>query len=143
MNTETEQRIETELETDPRVDLAVERTELALERTHLAWIRTTLTFITAGLAIDAASSLIHQQRLLHNIALVRNGHLIGIFLTTSGLLLLVVETLYYLKRSKQLSMIKKGKLKWFIPGLALSLIVFVLGLFLVVMMFFTDESQRM
>ena len=42
-------RKEVEADTDPRVDLAVERTELAWERTQLAWIRTTLGLLPAVL----------------------------------------------------------------------------------------------
>jgi len=41
-----QQRAEEAMASDPRVDLAVERTGLALERTHLAWIRTMFTIMT-------------------------------------------------------------------------------------------------
>jgi putative membrane protein len=98
MNDETT-RIEAEETADPRVDLAVERTQLALERTHLAWIRTTFAIITGGIAIDKGFEIIHQQRMLHNEALIRNAHFVGIGLTSFGTLLLFLETLQFVRRN--------------------------------------------
>jgi len=63
-------RKKAEADSDPRVDLAVERTELAWERTQLAWTRTTLTFIVSGIALDKGIEAIHRNRLESGNALV-------------------------------------------------------------------------
>jgi putative membrane protein len=47
----TEPIPQNELEADPRVPLAFERTLLAYERTRIAWVRTALALISFGFAI--------------------------------------------------------------------------------------------
>jgi len=130
MNDETTTRIEAEESADPRVDLAVERTKLALERTHLAWIRTMFALITGGIAIDKGFEIIHEQRILKNEALIKNIHFIGIGLTSLGTLLLLAETLQFVKRNKQLSAIMNQKYHIFSTNLFLSAMVLLLGLVL-------------
>ena len=136
MNDETT-RIEAEETADPRVDLAVERTQLALERTHLAWIRTMFAIIAGGIAIDKGFEIIHQQRILHNEALIRNAHFIGIGLTSFGTLLLFTETLQFVRRNKQLSAIMKEKYHVFSIDVFLSGMVLLLGLTLIYLMMAT------
>jgi putative membrane protein len=127
-------RIEVEQTADPRVDLAVERTQLALERTHLAWIRTTFAIITAGIAIDKGFEIIHQQRMLHNEALIKNAHFVGLGLTSFGTLLLFIETLQFVRRNKQLSAIMKKGYGVFSIDVFLSGMVLLLGLTLIYLM---------
>ncbi len=114
-----------EADTDPRVDLAVERTELALERTQLAWIRTTLTFIGSGIALDKGMEAIHKSRLESGNALVQNAHAIGVSLSTGGTILLLITTLAYIKRSRKLA-IMKGTKPVLIPAGAISSILIIL-----------------
>ena len=132
-----EMNLETEKEVDPRIDLAVERTQLALERTHLAWIRTTFAIMTAGIAIDKGLAIIHEQRLLRNEALIKNGHAAGLFLTSFGTLLLLVETLEYIKRSKQLAAMKMTRSLFFLTNVVLAFLVFLLGVVLIYLMLLT------
>lgn len=132
---------DSEIETDPRVDLAVERTALALERTHLAWIRMMFNMITSGLAIDKGLEIIVDQKLISHkslIGLANTGHIIGIILTASGTLLLVAETLQFEKRSKQLATIKKEKNSIFTTTLFLSILVMFVGLALIYVMISTN-----
>lgn len=133
-----QQRKSSEMEADPRVDLAVERTELALERTHLAWIRTMFTIITAGIAIDKGMAYIHDKRVLENKALLQSGHALGITLTSFGTVLLLIETFQFVRRNRQLAVLKNTKPSYFSSGAALSALVLVLGLVLIYLMIVTD-----
>ena len=130
MADETEIRIMAEEETDPRVDLAVERTELALERTHLAWIRTMFALITAGLAIDKGFAIIHQKRLESGDAWIKNAHVVGLSLIIFGTVLLLIESFQYIKRGRQLAVLKKAGFAFFSPGIILASLVILLGLVL-------------
>lgn len=130
-----------EIETDPRVDLAVERTALALERTHLAWVRMMFNMITSGIAIDKGLEIIVEQKLLSHKALAglaNMGHIIGIILTSSGTLLLLAETLQFEKRSRQLASMKKERFSLFSTSMALSILVMGVGLGLIYVMISTN-----
>lgn len=127
MKNESQQKSNAEKEADPGLSLAVERTELAWERTHLAWVRTTFTLMTAGLAIDKGAAYIHEQRLKKNEAFFNNAHAIGIFLTCLGTVLLIVETIQFTRRSKQLAAMKMSGSSFISTGLALSILVILLG----------------
>ena len=118
-------RKKAEADSDPRVDLAVERTELAWERTQLAWTRTTLTFIVSGIALDKGIEAIHRNRLESGNALVQNAHAIGIVLSMGGTILLLITTLYYIKRIRRLT-IMKGAKSVLIPAVAISSILIIL-----------------
>jgi uncharacterized membrane protein YidH (DUF202 family) len=120
-------RKEAELDSDPRVDLAVERTELVLERTQLAWIRTTLTFVATGIALDKGVEAIHQSRLQSGDALFDNAHIIGISLSITATVLLLLVTLFYLRRSRRLASMKGVKPVLFPPGAAASTLIILLG----------------
>jgi len=88
--------------TDPRVDLAVERTLYALERTQLAWIRTTLALLGSGLALDKGLEYFRSQRLAAGTAFFPEGHAIGIALSVGASLLMLVATVVCLWRLRQL-----------------------------------------
>jgi putative membrane protein len=51
-----------ELESDPRIPLAFERTLLAYERTRIAWVRTALALISFGFAIAKFFAYMRQER---------------------------------------------------------------------------------
>ena len=51
---------------------------------------------------------IHKTRLESGNALVENAHAIGITLSMGGTILLLITTLYYIKRARQLLKIKGG-----------------------------------
>ncbi len=82
--------------------LAVERTELAYKRTQLAWVRTVFTLITAGIALDQVLRVIHKPNVSFGEIWIRNGNLISILLASVGSLLLIVETLLYVRRIRKL-----------------------------------------
>ena len=96
-------RKEAEQDSDPRVDLAVERTEYALERTQLAWIRTVLSLLGGGIALDKGVEAIHKARVDTGNSLVDNAHAIGIALSIAGTLLMVITTIFYIRRSQSLA----------------------------------------
>lgn len=129
-----EKSLEAELKSDIRVDLAVERTELALERTHLAWIRTTFAIMTTGLAIDKGIEIIHQQRLLKSEAIAENGHIIGILITSIGVALLLIETTQFVKRSKQLAILRNAASSFFSTNVTLASLVILTGIALIYLM---------
>ncbi|MEX1202582.1 MAG: DUF202 domain-containing protein [Ferruginibacter sp.] len=134
MKNEPQERINTTNGSDPSIHLAVERTELALERTHLAWLRTTFTLMTAGLAIDKGAAYIHEERLAKNEAFFNNAHVIGIFLTSLGTVLLLAETIQFVTRSRQLANMKMATASLFSAASVLSMIVILLGVFLAYLM---------
>ncbi len=137
MNDNAAVRSKAELESDPRLDLAVERTELALERTHLAWIRTMFTLITAGIAIDKGFAYIHEQRMAIGVAMVKNAHFIGLTLTLTGTVILLIEAIQFIIRSKQLAHMKKSSFFILSKGIVLSFLVVLLGLVLAFLMITT------
>ncbi len=107
--------------------LAVERTELALERTHLAWIRTVTAIITSGFAIDKLVEAFREKRVVTGEALVQQAHMTGLVLTCTGTILMLLVTLSYIRRSKQLKKMKPEPQTREIPGIVLSCFVFLVG----------------
>ncbi len=117
-----------------QVDLAVERTELALKRTHLAWIRTTFTIMTSGIAIDKGLEFVYERHLLKSQEVLKSGHIIGIFMSLAGLLLLIFETINFVKRSRELSDLKQVQFSFFSIYIQLSILVMLIGLALIYLM---------
>jgi len=134
MNDEQQIRMEAEHDADPRVDLAVERTMLALERTQLAWIRTIIGLITAGIAIDRGFEALHAARLVTGEAWVRNGHLAGLVMTISGTFLIIISSVYYIRRMRELGRMLHRPSRLLDPGLILSLFISVVGLLVIYFM---------
>jgi putative membrane protein len=127
MNNEQQIRAAAEQDADPRIDLAVERTILALVRTQLAWIRTIITLMTAGLAIDKGFAALHDARMVSGEALMKNGHLAGLLMTSSATLLIMIVTINYLRGMGALNKMKGKKTKLYDPGILLSLFIIVIG----------------
>ena len=91
---------------DPRVDLAVMRTELAWDRTLLSWLRTTIALIVAGTAFDKGAQWLHEARIAAGTAFVRNGHLVGLSLTATSIVLLTFVCWQYWRDGRQLAAIR-------------------------------------
>jgi putative membrane protein len=123
-----DKQTKTEPQQDPRTYLAIERTMLAHDRTQLAWIRTIIGMMTAGLAIDKGFSALHQARLVTGEAWAKNGHFAGMFLTISGVVLILLTGFYYVKSTKQLSTMKGKKMQILNPVIILSLLVLIVGI---------------
>ena len=102
----TGEREAAEQQADPRIDLAVQRTELAEDRTMLAWLRTALALMGAGAAFDKGARLLHEERLAAGTALIRNGHLVGLSVTGSISLLLVLVLWQHRRKQAELAVIK-------------------------------------
>lgn len=128
---------------DERTHLAIERTELALERTHLAWIRTVLSLIASGFAIDKLVEIFHNNRLVTGKALISQSHITGIVLVIAGMLSLLVETIYYIRRSRQLKRLRDTKEQKLVHGLLLSVLLFLIGLVLIYFILFSKPDQPM
>jgi len=126
MKAEQQTRSE-EQDVDPRIDLAVERTSLALERTQLAWVRTVIGFITAGFAIDKGSAALHEARLVSGEAWSKNGHFAGLLLTITSTTLMIMVTISYVKRMRELNRMRNLKEKPSVPTTILSIFVCVVG----------------
>jgi putative membrane protein len=126
-------RKESELDVDPRVDLAVERTMLALERTQLAWVRTVITLITAGIAIDK----IHLARIIAGIAWQKNAHMAGLMLTSAGTALITLATVNYILRIRELSMMRGRKNNLLQPGILISVFIILIGALAIYSLTFT------
>ena len=91
-----------EKDVDPRVDLAIERTELALERTQLAWVRTSL-------------------------ALLERSQLPGLGLSALGMLLMLISSIQYRRRSRELKQMRGFALRWHDAAMFSSLVTLALG----------------
>ena len=130
---EQEQQIRAEAEdtVDPRLDLAVERTELALERTHLAWVRTVIGLIVAGFAIDKGLGALEKGPVAYGEALMNHGHAAGMVLTTSGTFLMVLATIFYVKRSRELAQMRGGRKSLLAPDFILSAVIILIGALLI------------
>jgi uncharacterized membrane protein YidH (DUF202 family) len=120
-------RTEAELNADPRIDLAVERTLLAMERTQLAWVRTIIGMITAGIALDKGFAALHQARLLSGAAWEKNGHLGGLLLTSGGTFLMIFTTILYIHRARELNHMRGVKSKLVTPGILISFFICMIG----------------
>jgi putative membrane protein len=131
MNTEQHIRMDAERDADPRIDLAVERTMLALERTQLAWVRTIIGLIAAGIAIDRGFEALHAARLVTGNAWAKNGHLAGLVMAVSGTLLILISSVYYIRRMNELGRMLGRQRKLLDPGMILSLFITGVG-FLVI-----------
>ena len=128
---EQQVRAEAEGTADPRLDLAVERTELALERTHLAWVRTVISLIVAGFAIDKGLGVLEKGPMAHGETLMNHGHAAGMVLTISGTLLMVLATIFYVKRSRELAQMKGGRKPILAPDVILSVVIILIGTLLI------------
>ena len=113
---------------DPRVDLAVERTAFAMERTQLAWIRTVLAFISGGIAIDKGTQALHEARVLAGIALVKNGHFAGMFLSISSTCLIMITTFIYTRRKAELNRMLGLRTRFPDSAILLSIVTCILGM---------------
>jgi putative membrane protein len=102
-------REQAEQAADPRVDLAVKRTELAWDRTLLAWLRTTTALIAAGAAFDKGAQWLHEARLAAGTAFIRNGHLVGLSLTSASTVLLLFVCWQYWGDARELTAIKGSR----------------------------------
>ena len=120
-------RVEAERDADPRIDLAVERTLLAIERTQLAWVRTVMGMITAGIAIDKGFQALHQARLMSGLAWEKNGHFAGLLLTIGGTLLMILTTVIYILRIRELNLTRGAKGKLPTPGVLISFFICLIG----------------
>lgn len=116
---------------DTGLKLAAERTQLALERTHLAWIRTIITLMTSGFAIDKLLEVIHSQRVAMGKALTTKTHFTGFVMVLTGILLLVMEGIYYIGRHTELAKMRVSSAGHISRGVIVSVLVFLVGVMLI------------
>jgi len=116
------------------VELAVERNELALERTLLAWVRTNIGMIGGGFALDKGISAIRKARILSGEAWSSNPHLPGLVIIVSGTLLMLLFTIYYIKRSRELAKMRNRKKSFISSDYIISVMIFVIGVLLTFIM---------
>ena len=75
-------------QSDPRVQLAYERTFLAYERTRIAWVRTALALISFGFAIAKILQYLREKQ--GETATLMSPRTIGVLMIAIGLLSLVL-----------------------------------------------------
>jgi putative membrane protein len=75
-------------QTDPRVQLAFERTFLAYERTRIAWVRTALSLISFGFVIAKFFQYLREKE--GETATVLSPRAIGLVMITIGLVGLIL-----------------------------------------------------
>ena len=74
-------------ESDPRVQLAFERTFLAYERTRIAWVRTALALIAFGFAIAKFFQYLREKQ--GETATLMSPRAVGLLMITIGLVSLI------------------------------------------------------
>jgi inner membrane protein YidH len=75
-------------QSDPRVQLAFERTFLAYERTRIAWVRTALALISFGFVIAKFFQYLREKQ--GETATVLSPRAIGLVMITIGLVALIL-----------------------------------------------------
>jgi putative membrane protein len=75
-------------ESDPRVQLAFERTFLAYERTRIAWVRTALALISFGFAIAKVLQYLREKQ--GETATVMSPRTVGLVMIAIGLISLIL-----------------------------------------------------
>jgi uncharacterized membrane protein YidH (DUF202 family) len=75
-------------QSDPRVQLAFERTFLAYERTRVAWVRTALALISFGFAIAKVLQYLREQQ--GETATVISPRAVGLVMIAIGLISLIL-----------------------------------------------------
>jgi putative membrane protein len=89
MNDETTQK-QSAAQSDPRVQLAFERTFLAYERTRIAWVRTALALISFGFAIARVLQYLREKE--GETATLMSPRVIGLIMIVIGLVSLILAT---------------------------------------------------
>jgi uncharacterized membrane protein YidH (DUF202 family) len=126
------------LSPEQRANLVLQQTELAHDRTQLAWVRTGFTFITAGFAIDKATEALHQARLLAGPNWVDRTHFVGLLLTGTATIGLLLATITYTRQHRALDRRKTAGRQLLPPVLLMSLLVLGLGTALFVLLLELD-----
>jgi putative membrane protein len=85
---------------DPRVQLAFERTFLAYERTRIAWVRTALALISFGFAIAKFYQYVREKR--GEAATLLSPRAVGLLMITIGLVGLILAHLQERRALKSL-----------------------------------------
>jgi inner membrane protein YidH len=75
-------------ESDPRVQLAFERTFLAYERTRIAWVRTALALISFGFAIAKVLQYLREKQ--GETATLMSPRAVGLVMIAIGLITLIL-----------------------------------------------------
>jgi putative membrane protein len=79
---------ESAAESDPRVQLAYERTFLAYERTRIAWVRTALALISFGFAIAKVLQYLRERQ--GETATLMSPRAVGLLMIVIGLISLIL-----------------------------------------------------
>ena len=77
-------------QSDPRVQLAFERTFLAYERTRIAWVRTALSLISFGFVIAKFFQYLREKQ--GETATILSPRAIGLLMITIGLVGLILAS---------------------------------------------------
>jgi uncharacterized membrane protein YidH (DUF202 family) len=100
---------------------------LQTTRTQLARVRTIIGIITAGIALDKGFAALHQARLLSGVAWEKNGHFGGLLLTIGGTFLMLLTTVIYIMRMRELNLMRDAKSKLPAPGVLISFFICLIG----------------
>jgi uncharacterized membrane protein YidH (DUF202 family) len=121
---------------DLNVKMSIENTELAYKRTQLAWVRTVFAIITTAIALDQLVKVIYDPKIKMGGIWIKNSNLIASLLTSVGSILLIIETIFYIRRTRKLVDLRDGTQKKFSGTAVLSVFVVVLGLLVTYMLIF-------
>ncbi|MBP6595919.1 MAG: DUF202 domain-containing protein [Arenimonas sp.] len=109
-----------------RTDLATARTLMAADRSLMAWIRTGLSMISFGFTIYKLLAGFQSDGL--EVAQAHSPRAVGLFLTGLGTVSIVMGTVEYWHRRREL--LAFGSIKVWRPSFVMALLMSAAGLFL-------------
>ena len=109
-----------------RTDMATARTMMAADRSLMAWVRTGLSMISFGFTIYKLLESFHEKGL--EVTQAHSPRAVGLFLTGLGTVSIVMGTVEYWHRRKEL--MAYATIKLWRPSFVMALLMSVTGLFL-------------
>jgi putative membrane protein len=109
-----------------RTSLAATRTMMAADRSLMAWVRTGLSMISFGFTIYKLLESLHEKGL--DVTQTHSPRSVGLFLTGLGTVSIVMGTVEYWHRRKELMVTANVKL-WR-PSFVMALLMSATGIFL-------------
>lgn len=116
-------------------NLVTEEQLWRIERTQLAWIRTSFGLGSAAVALDKGTAALSKARLLDGEGWVGGGYIGGIILASYAAVQLLIATLIYVRRDRELATAANFPTSIMPVAVPLSILVTLLCITVTVMLF--------
>lgn len=97
-----------------------------------------ITLMTSGFAIDKLLEVIHSQRVAQGKALTTKTHFTGFVMVLTGILLLIMEGIYYIGRHAELAKMQEASGGHTSRGIIVWALVFLVGAMLMYLIIDAD-----